>query len=71
MGSFISCTATYTDKPSNHCFLCSQQITEKTHIKCVRCNILLHNDCEKLHSNTCYTICPKCDRCGSLGQISL
>lgn len=72
MGSFTSCTAMYTGTPANQsCFLCSKNITEIKYIKCVRCNILLHNDCEKDFSNACYTICPKCDRCGSLGQIEL
>ena len=72
MGSFISSHAMYAGKSAkNTCFLCSNQITENKYIKCVRCNILLHDDCEKQFSNTCYTICPRCDRCGSLGQIDL
>ena len=72
MGSFISSQATYTDKNRNKlCFLCSKQITGKTYTICVQCNILLHNDCEAEHTKTCYTICPRCDRCGSLGKIIL
>ena len=72
MGSFISSSAMYADKPAkNTCFLCSNQITENKYIKCVRCNILLHDDCEAQYTKTCYTICPRCDRCGSLGMIAL
>jgi hypothetical protein len=70
MGSFISSAAMYTNKNTDKkCFTCSKKITEKTYIKCVRCDIFLHKQCEELTSNKYYTICPRCDRCGSLGSI--
>lgn len=70
MGSFISSHAMYTNKTiEKKCFTCSKKITENKYIKCVRCNILLHKQCEELTSNKYYTICPRCDRCGSLGSI--
>ena len=70
MGSFISSSAMFTNKTiEKKCFTCSKKITEKTYIKCVRCNILLHKHCEELTSNKYYTICTRCDRGGSLGSI--
>lgn len=54
----------------NQCLICLKHIDKKDLIKCVRCNIKLHNDCEENYRNEKdYTKCPNCQRIGSLGII--
>jgi hypothetical protein len=74
MGSFISAHNMFTsnnDAVSNKkaCFKCSKKITDATYIICVRCKIALHNNCEETYGNKYWTVCPRCDRCGSLGTM--
>jgi hypothetical protein len=77
MGSFISSYKIFNcNNQSNKnrtCYCCSKLIEDKTYIICVRCKIALHNDCEESYrcsSNIQYsTVCPRCDRCGSLGTM--
>ena len=55
---------------ANQCFLCKKHIDTENYIKCVRCNITLHNDCEEIYRNVeNYCKCPQCNRTGSLGTI--
>ena len=72
MGSFISANMMFhnkTEKNDKKCFTCSKMIHDKTYIICVRCKIALHNDCESSYGHKYYTICPRCDRGGSLGKL--
>lgn len=49
------------------CFICLEHIQEKEHTVCVRCQIGIHNICEESYrTNKYFTVCPRCDRCGSL-----
>lgn len=71
MGNII-CGVPVRNTPE--CFICSKKINTPPYITCVRCNIALHEDCEQSFrkskgDNWC--ICPRCDRCGSLGIIVL
>jgi len=56
----------------NECLICLKHIDKKDLvIKCVRCGILLHNDCEEIYRNERdFTKCPGCKRIGSLGIIN-
>jgi hypothetical protein len=45
------------------------KIDDATYIICVRCKIALHNSCEETYGHKYYTICPRCDRGGSLGTM--
>ena len=72
MGSFISANMMFCNKNVNNnkiCYTCSKNIDDKTYIICVRCKIALHNDCEVSYGHKYYTVCPRCDRCGSLGTM--
>lgn len=46
-----------------------KKIDENNYIICVRCKIALHNNCEASYGNKYYTMCPRCERYGSLGTI--
>ena len=74
MGSFISahnmfCTIDNGKNINNTkiCYKCSKKINESRYVICVRCKISLHEICEALYGHKYWTICPRCDRCGSLG----
>ena len=55
---------------NSQCFICNKRINTENYIKCVRCNITLHNDCEETYRNIKkYCQCPGCKRIGSLGTI--
>jgi len=73
MGSFISAHKMIwcnNEKSKNRiCYTCSKQIQDKTFIICVRCQISLHNKCEQSYGHKYYTVCPRCDRGGSLGTM--
>ena len=74
MGSFISAHMMFHNKNvinNEKCFSCSKIIDDKTYIICVRCKIALHNDCEACYGHKYYTVCPRCDRCGSLGIMQV
>jgi hypothetical protein len=81
MGSFISAHRMFQGNDSSKgnnvnnsnnknktiCFICSEHIQEKEHTVCVRCQIGIHNICEESYrTNKYFTVCPHCDRCGSL-----
>ena len=73
MGSFISSHSIFSYNFNSNkdriCYTCSKNIDDKTYIICVRCKIALHNDCEASYGNKYFTVCPRCDRCGSLGTM--
>jgi uncharacterized paraquat-inducible protein A len=74
MGSFISAHTMFSNNYNSNnnnkiCFKCSKIIEDKTYIICVRCKIALHETCEKTYGFNYYTVCPHCDRCGSLGTF--
>jgi hypothetical protein len=76
MGSFISAHKMFRNndnynnsKNKTICFICSEDIKEKQFTVCVRCEIGIHNICEESYrTNKYYTVCPRCDRCGSLAN---
>jgi hypothetical protein len=72
MGSFISAHMMFNNKNVKNnkiCYKCLKIIDDKTYIICVRCKIALHNDCEASYGHKYYSVCPRCDRCGSLGTM--
>jgi hypothetical protein len=71
MDSFISIFNAfwYRDNTVKKCYKCLQKIDDATYIICVRCKIALHNSCEETYGHKYYTICPRCDRGGSLGTM--
>jgi len=74
MGSFISAhnmfaNTSSSNKNNKKCFKCSKIIDDKTYIICVRCKIALHENCEKSYGHNYFTVCPRCDSCGSLGTM--
>ncbi len=74
MGSFISANMMFDNKNVTNnkkckCYTCSKKIDDKTYIICVRCEIALHNECEASYGHKYYTVCPRCDRGGSLGTM--
>ena len=76
MGSYISthnlfCRSDNGNNIKNTkiCYKCSNIINESSYVICVRCKIALHDSCEASYGNKYWTICPRCDRCGSLGTI--
>jgi hypothetical protein len=73
MGSFISShnMFSYNNQDNKHriCYCCLKKIDDKSFIICVRCKIALHNNCEVSYGNKYNTMCPRCERYGSLGTI--
>jgi hypothetical protein len=77
MGSFISAHNMFVTgdgvknaKNMKICYKCSKIINENIYIICVRCKISLHELCEaSYYGDKYWTICPRCDSCGSLGTI--
>jgi len=73
MGSFISAHTMFTGNFNSNkhriCYCCLKKIDDKTFIICVRCKIALHNNCEESYGNKYNTMCPRCERCGSLGTM--
>ena len=70
MGSFVSTLSIFKCNNNNKkCYTCSKIIDDKTYIICVRCKIALHNDCEASYGNKYNTMCPHCQRSGSLGTM--
>lgn len=73
MGSFISAHAMFynNNEKNKHriCYTCLKKIDDKTYVICVRCKIALHNHCEASYGHKYYTVCPRCDRGGSLGTM--
>lgn len=56
------------DKNVIQCFLCKQDIQPNQLVKCVRCNINIHFDCETKHrNNKQFCFCPNCNKIGTLG----
>ena len=75
MGTIISRFGNRNDENKNvkikTCYKCSKKINETSYVICVRCNISLHEYCEASYGYKYYTVCPRCDRCGSLGTIHI
>jgi len=52
------------------CFKCNKNVQQSDLCTCVRCNIILHKECEeKYRGDKGYTECPSCKRTGSLGSM--
>ena len=54
------------------CFECKKKVQQSELVTCVRCNIILHNECEKnIRGDKGYCECPNpnCKRVGSLGYM--
>ena len=50
------------------CLICWEEISTREWTECVRCNIVLHNLCEKKYrGEKGYCECPHCRRIGTLG----
>lgn len=59
---------------TNECLICWDKIITKKFTKCVRCNIVLHDECERTYrtiQNYNYCKCPHCRRIGSLGRLHI
>ena len=55
---------------NKNCFKCKQEVQQNDLCTCVRCNIILHKECEKTdRGDKGYTECPSCKRTGSLGSM--
>lgn len=55
------------------CLICCKEIgSASTWIKCFRCNILLHHDCEEIYTNrrSLHCKCRLCKRIGTLFNTS-
>ena len=51
------------------CSICNETIDTEDWCKCIRCNIRLHNDCEKTYrGEKLYCECPYCHKIGSIGS---
>lgn len=71
MGNQSTSELDYT-KIDSKCLICWDEITCDTWARCMRCNILLHDNCETTYrtiNNRNYCQCPHCQRVGTLGQI--
>ena len=52
------------------CFICKKTVPKNYLCTCVRCNIILHKECEENdRGDKGYTKCPNCKRTGSLGSM--
>jgi hypothetical protein len=54
---------------SKTCFICWEEIKSTSWVQCVRCDILLHCDCNNVYNNRNYCKCPHCQRIGTLGSF--
>jgi len=53
------------------CSICNKHIVydDLLWCKCIQCNIMLHNECEKKYrGEKKYCECPKCHRIGTIGS---
>ena len=49
------------------CLICLEDFDSQKWSKCIRCNILLHNICEKTYrGQKGYCKCPHCQRIGTI-----
>jgi len=56
----------------NTCLICWEKIDEKKWASCTKCNVLLHDTCEKLYRGTkTYTDCPHCRRVGTISLFGM
>ena len=54
---------------SSTCLICWENINTQKWCKCVTCNIMLHDLCEKLYrGEKKYCECPHCRRIGTIGK---
>ena len=52
---------------NNTCLICLEIVDSQTWIKCIRCNILLHNTCAEIYNGEKkYCKCPHCQRIGTM-----
>jgi len=55
---------------NNTCLICWDMIESQKWCKCIRCNIVLHNSCEKIYrAKKHYCECPHCRRIGTIGSF--
>jgi len=58
-------------KDAVKCYICKKDIEKLNDlVKCVRCNIKIHYDCEEKYriiNNNNYCACPNCYKIGTLG----
>lgn len=69
MGNTLSVENSLFNDSLVQCHICKKDIEDaKDLVKCVRCKINLHFDCEeKYRNNLNYCPCPNCYKIGSLG----
>ena len=54
------------------CLICWEKISSSIVTKCFICNILLHNDCEKIYrGEKGYCKCPHCQRIGTITCLEI
>jgi len=74
MGITISryCNNNNNSIHTNECLICWDKInTTANFTKCLRCNIVLHSECETIYRGVRdWCKCPHCQRVGSLGTIT-
>lgn len=63
MGNKIS------NQPFVSCYICNKNIEDHNWCRCIKCNIILHNSCEKtFRGKKIYCECAYAD-CGKIGAI--
>ena len=69
MGNNQSVEKDLFSEDSAKCYICKKNIDEvKDLVKCVRCKINIHFECEeKYRNNQTYCSCPNCNKIGTLG----
>jgi excinuclease UvrABC ATPase subunit len=74
MGSVNSIHNIYDNNTNNNtndknCLICWEETQKHNLVECHRCHIKLHDYCHDTYSaNRGYTVCPHCQRVGTLGQ---
>jgi len=63
----------YENAPTTECIICLECIgNDNDWATCVRCDIILHSECEKLYrKDKGYTECPHCRRIGCIGSSNV
>jgi hypothetical protein len=66
MGNYIS------KEKYNLCLICNEIIDTSKILKCINCDIMLHNHCEeKYRGYKKYIECPECHKIGSIAIINI
>ena len=67
------CDKSTNTENNKTCLICWDYITADKWVMCVRCKILLHNECfekdRQIHNRN-HCLCPHCQRVGSLGALN-